>query len=406
MSEVIKIENLSKVYKRKTKRDGKNVIEDFWALRDLSLSINQGEVLGIIGKNGAGKSTLLKILSKITSPTSGKVTINGRVGSLLEVGTGFHPEMTGRENIYMNGNILGMSNAEINRKLDEIVDFSGVSDFLETPVKRYSSGMQTRLAFAVAAHLEPEILIIDEVLAVGDAEFQKKCLNKIDEIRQNRRTILFVSHRLDAIRNLCTRCAWLHNGELKLDNTNCNQVIKTYLSHTISSHTLKHFWHPNKNLTAKTESPVEVLKFCLTDCNGELVDGIVLSDEALKIHVHFNCKTPQKNLCIGYYLFNTQNQLIYMSLSTDSKAQNNHNYDAVRHNLSCNMPTNILGDGEYYLKLTVGITNEKAYYSHENSDIGIVMRVNGNQMRSSLWKNWSTQQIYPVLPWVHEQIND
>ena len=178
MPSVVKIENISKVYKRKIKRNGKNVTEDFWALRDLSLNIDQGDVLGVIGKNGAGKSTLLKILSKITSPTEGRITINGRVGSLLEVGTGFHPEMTGRENIYMNGNILGMSNAEINRKLDEIVDFSGVADFLETPVKRYSSGMQTRLAFAVAAHLEPEVLIIDEVLAVGDAEFQEKCLGK------------------------------------------------------------------------------------------------------------------------------------------------------------------------------------------------------------------------------------
>jgi len=189
-------------------------VEEFWALKDVSFEVNEGEVLGIIGRNGAGKSTLLKILSRITEPTRGRVVLNGRVASLLEVGTGFHPELTGRENIFLNGAILGMSRAEIRAKFDEIVDFAGVETFLDTPVKRYSSGMYVRLAFAVAAHLEPEILIVDEVLAVGDAEFQKKCLGKMGEVAKGGRTVLFVSHNMGAVRALCGKVIALDRGGL------------------------------------------------------------------------------------------------------------------------------------------------------------------------------------------------
>ncbi len=184
-------------------------VEDFWALRDIDFAIRRGEVVGVIGRNGAGKSTLLKILSRITEPTEGRVEIRGRVASLLEVGTGFHPELTGRENIYLNGAILGMTHAEIRRKFDEIVAFAEVERFLDTPVKRYSSGMYVRLAFAVAAHLEPEILIVDEVLAVGDAEFQKKCLGKMGEVAGHGRTVLFVSHNMAAVQTLCPRTSSL-----------------------------------------------------------------------------------------------------------------------------------------------------------------------------------------------------
>jgi len=189
--------------------------EEFWALREISFDIKQGECIGIIGPNGAGKSTLLKILSRITEPTVGKVRINGSVGSLLEVGTGFHPELTGRENIFLNGAILGMSKRDIKEKFDEIVSFAEIEKFLDTPVKRYSSGMYVRLAFAVAAHLEPEILLIDEVLAVGDMAFQKKCLGKMDDIAKEGRTVLFVSHNMGAIRNLCVRAFWIESGKIK-----------------------------------------------------------------------------------------------------------------------------------------------------------------------------------------------
>lgn len=200
----------------------------FWALRDVNFSIEQGQVLGVVGRNGAGKSTLLKILSRITTPTTGQVTLHGRVGSLLEVGTGFHSELTGRENIYLNGVILGMRKAEINKKFDEIVAFSEVGPFLDTPVKRYSSGMNVRLAFAVAAHLEPEILLVDEVLAVGDAAFQKKCLGKMQNVANEGRTILFVSHNMCAVRQLCTSCLWIDRGKIK-QYGEPSSVVEAYL---------------------------------------------------------------------------------------------------------------------------------------------------------------------------------
>ncbi|WP_100629618.1 ABC transporter ATP-binding protein [Algoriphagus formosus] len=205
-----------------------------WALKDVSFEVKQGEVLGIIGKNGAGKSTLLKILSKITEPTSGRIEMNGRVAALLEVGTGFHPELTGRENIYMNGTILGMTKKEIDRKLDEIIDFSGVEKYVDTPVKFYSSGMRVRLGFSVAAHLEPEILIIDEVLAVGDFEFQKKCLGKMKDVSVSGRTVLFVSHNLEAVKNLCDRVLLIENGII-VKNDRTTSVIDFYLQKSISS---------------------------------------------------------------------------------------------------------------------------------------------------------------------------
>lgn len=190
-------------------------VEPFWALKDISFTIERGQVVGIIGRNGSGKSTLLKIIARITAPTSGEVVLSGRTGTLLEVGTGFHPELSGRENVFLNGAILGMSRAEIARKFDEIVDFSGVEAFIDTPVKRYSSGMQTRLAFSVAAHLDPEVLIIDEVLAVGDAEFQKKCLGKMKDVTTSGRTVVFVSHSMATVTSLCDRCVFLEHGEIR-----------------------------------------------------------------------------------------------------------------------------------------------------------------------------------------------
>ncbi len=225
----IKVSNLGKRYTIGVSKEGSlrdtlgNIFrseakkgEEFWALRNIDFTINQGDVVGIVGKNGAGKSTLLKLLSQITKPTEGRIQLNGRVASLLEVGTGFHPELTGRENVYLNGTILGMSRKEVKDKFDEIVAFSGVEKFIDTPVKRYSSGMYVRLAFAVAAHLEPEILIIDEVLAVGDAEFQKKCLGKMRDVATEGRTVLFVSHNMAAVKELCTKGILLEKGEIKV----------------------------------------------------------------------------------------------------------------------------------------------------------------------------------------------
>ncbi|MGE0826088.1 MAG: ABC transporter ATP-binding protein [Candidatus Binatia bacterium] len=214
--------------KRSAQRERKSQ-ESVWAVRDISMRVDEGEVVGIIGRNGAGKSTLLKILSRITYPTSGKLDIRGRVAALLEVGTGFHGELTGRENIFLNGSILGMKHKEVAKKLDAIVDFAGVEKFLDTPVKRYSSGMFLRLGFAVAAHLEPHVLIVDEVLAVGDVGFQKKCLNVMSELRRGGRTVLFVSHNMSAVENLCSRVLWIDNGQVR-ENGPAKQVIESYMA--------------------------------------------------------------------------------------------------------------------------------------------------------------------------------
>ena len=225
-------------------RTHKGESEYVWALKDITFNVEQGEVLGIIGKNGAGKSTLLKILSKVTSPTTGTIKARGRIASLLEVGTGFHPEMTGRENIYMNGSIMGMTKAEITRKLDEIVDFAGVERYIDTPVKRYSSGMTVRLGFAIAAHLEPEILVVDEVLAVGDAEFQKKAIGKMQDVsRGGRRTVLFVSHNMAAIKSLCGRGVILENGNIK-DIGQIDPIVSCYLRGNSNIENYEHWEHP------------------------------------------------------------------------------------------------------------------------------------------------------------------
>ena len=255
--------------------------EEFWALKDVSFDVMPGDTIGIIGKNGAGKSTLLKILSKITPPTSGNIICRGRIASLLEVGTGFHPELSGRENIFLNGSILGMKRFEIQKQFDAIVDFSGVEKFIDTPLKHYSSGMQLRLAFAVSAFLEPEILIIDEVLAVGDAEFQKKCLNKMEDVSRNGRTILFVSHNMSAVKELCKRGIHLSNGKIGA-NAGMDETIKHYTSELAE---LAHFQNGSLIIKNKNIYKLELLS------NDALSDSIMMGSD-LKFRVYF--KTQQK----------------------------------------------------------------------------------------------------------------
>jgi lipopolysaccharide transport system ATP-binding protein len=270
--------------------------EDFWALNDVSFEIKQGDRVGIIGRNGAGKSTLLKILSRITEPTNGKVAITGRVASLLEVGTGFHPELTGRENIFLNGAILGMSKVEIERKFDEIVDFAEVEKFLDTPVKRYSSGMYVRLAFAVAAHLEPEILIVDEVLAVGDAAFQKKCLGKMDEVAEKEgRTVLFVSHSMAAITTLCNRALLMNAGRMIMDDT-VSEVTTYYQTESLAIDANKSSLHDAERkgsgkakfsyLTVQPCSkPGESLPIAYAGCDLEIVATIEATENIIDANV-------------------------------------------------------------------------------------------------------------------------
>lgn len=273
----------------KAKKNSLPAKEEFWALKDLNFEIKQGEAVGIIGRNGAGKSTLLKILSRITEPTTGRIELNGRVASLLEVGTGFHPELTGRENIFLNGAILGMSRAEMKRKFDEIVDFSGVEKFLDTPVKRYSSGMYVRLAFSIAAHLEPEILVVDEVLAVGDSEFQKKCLGKMKEVTNKEgRTVLFVSHDITAIEFLCDTAIYLRNGEVK--SYNHSYIITTeYLKDNRESMKLKNSISLSEGVLLKSIN----------------VNNLISSGDPLpfEITIECSCSTPPRisEFCLLFY---------------------------------------------------------------------------------------------------------
>jgi ABC-type polysaccharide/polyol phosphate transport system ATPase subunit len=270
-------------------RDGETV----WALQDINFTVQQGEAVGIVGRNGAGKSTLLKILSQVTSPTTGAVKVKGRIASLLEVGTGFHAELTGRENIYLNGAIMGMSRAEVNRKLDEIVDFSGVEKFIDTPVKRYSSGMYVRLAFAVAAHLEPDILVVDEVLAVGDAEFQKKCLGKMDAVaHQQGRTILFVSHNMSALKALCEKTILLKSGAIQSQGPSEN-IIREYLSE-------QKYGSLNTSISVDAHQSYppdfEVTKVELVNSRAEYVEQLLVQEP-------FECRFHYKINVDGYYRF-------------------------------------------------------------------------------------------------------
>lgn len=285
-----------------------NLTERFWALQDINFSVQQGEVVGIIGHNGAGKSTLLKVLSRITEPTRGEVKFRGRLGSLLEVGTGFHPELTGRENIYLNGAILGMTRAEVTRKFDEIVDFAGVERFIETPVKHYSSGMYTRLAFAVAAHLEPEILLVDEVLSVGDATFQKKSMGKMGEVAESGRTVLFVSHNMAAVANFCTRVIVLQRGQAIFDGSQ-TEGIQNYMT------SLNESGNSSDLSTRKDrygDGVIRMTEIVFRDHQGNLTQNIG-SGQDLDICISYEVKKPQElgNIIVGINCFNQTGTAVF-----------------------------------------------------------------------------------------------
>ena len=316
----------------------------FWALRDVGLDVKPGEVLGLIGRNGAGKSTLLKILSRITNPTTGTATIRGRVGSLLEVGTGFHPELTGRENIYLNGTILGMKRAEIKRHFDEIVDFAEVGRFLDTPVKRYSSGMYVRLAFAVAAHLSPEVLLIDEVLAVGDAAFQRKCLGKMGDVARQGRTVVFVSHNMSAINRVCHRALWLDGGRIKADGPT-GDVVQNYLAADVSRSARVRF-DPQPDRDGQITA-VEVLnaKMQPSQC--------VLADEAYSFRVRYRFTGACRQYRVGVVLRLPDGTEVYGSASSDAGGQL-WDAPAGEHVAHLTLPAGLLSPGRYLLSCFLG----------------------------------------------------
>ncbi len=316
--------------------------DDFWALRNISFDVKHGEVIGLVGRNGAGKSTLLKILSRITEPTEGRAVINGRIGSLLEVGTGFHPELTGRENIFLNGAILGMRRTEITRKFDEIVAFAEIEKFLDTPVKRYSSGMYVRLAFAVAAHLEPEILLVDEVLAVGDAAFQKKCLGKMSDVAGEGRTVLFVSHNMTAVQSLCHRAVWLEGGGVR-EIGSAQKIVQGYLQ-TAAVSTAEQVWEDPD--TAPGDDKVRLQSVRVVPQDGVAFDDINVNTP-VDLQFAFHNYQADVELNFSLIIHNLEDVCIMNVVSPPQR------FAKGLVNGVCHIPAGLLNDATYRVRLLV-----------------------------------------------------
>jgi len=365
-----------------------------WALRDVSFDVQQGEVVGIIGVNGAGKSTLLKVISRITPPTKGKITIRGRVSSLLEVGTGFHPELTGRENVYLNGTILGMRKLEVDRKFDEIVEFSGVEKFLDTPVKRYSMGMRVRLAFAVAAHLEPEILIIDEVLAVGDAEFQKKCLNKMEDVGKEGRTVLFVSHNMAAVTRLCGRGILLSAGSI-LDDGDTHAIVSSYLTSGLGS-TAARDWSDSDD--APGDDSVRLRALRVIDPQGNVSEGMDIRHSA-GLQMEFDVLEPGHILLPYFRLTNGEGISIFSTIDQDlqwhSKVREPGRYVSTAW-----IPENLLSEGMVYVQAAMR-TEHRKYRPFQEADaiaFNVIDAMEGGSARGE-WVGKLLGAVRPKLDW-------
>lgn len=388
-STVISIEDLSKIYRmgeigtgtfygdikhwwarRRGKLDpfgkigelyqNKGKDKTIWALKDVSFTVQEGAAVGIIGRNGAGKSTLLKILSRVTAPTSGVVKVKGRIASLLEVGTGFHPELTGRENIFLNGAIMGMTRSEVKRKFDEIVDFSGVGEFIDTPVKRYSSGMYVRLAFAVAAHLEPEILIVDEVLAVGDAQFQKKCLGKMDEAAKGGRTVLFVSHSVAAVSRVCETAIWVDKGRLAMQAPT-DEVISAYLNREAVSVSHKEWIG---GLCQPGVDEFELNEASILDSENRVTSSIA-AQKPFSIYIRYTIKKELPYCRVGFDLLTESGEVIFESYDSDDTR-----YAGPRqvgeYCSYCVIPGNFLNTKKYYVSIYAGMPGIKYLAGAEN----------------------------------------
>ncbi|MEI6827066.1 MAG: ABC transporter ATP-binding protein [Desulfuromonadales bacterium] len=362
--------------------------EDFWALKDVSFEVNQGDRIGIIGRNGAGKSTLLKILSRITEPTTGSVRIKGRVASLLEVGTGFHPELTGRENIFLNGAILGMGRVEIKKKFDEIVEFAEIEKFLDTPVKRYSSGMYVRLAFAVAAHLEPEILIVDEVLAVGDAQFQKKCLGKMEDVSAREgRTVLFVSHNMTALKSLCSRAMWLNAGQMIDDGETC-KIVTNYLQNGAYK-TLEQAWNSNEN--APGNDKVRLRRVCIIPESDD--ESEITVETPLRMEFEFWNSIPETKLSFSMHLYNAEGLCIINSGSKFFSGS-----DGLIKG-TCYIPGNFLNDGIYRVMIIIVKDGSMHLYSH--NDV-LIFEVHDIERQGAWYGKWPGV-VRPDFKWTVEQ---
>jgi len=366
----------------RTQDDG--TLDFVWSLKDINFEVKHGEVLGIIGRNGAGKSTLLKILSKITAPTTGRISIEGRVASLLEVGTGFHPELTGRENIFLNGTILGMSKTEVKSKLEEIVDFSGVAKYLDTPVKRYSSGMMVRLGFAVAAHLEPEILIVDEVLAVGDVEFQKKCLGKMKDVSGEGRTVLFVSHNMEAVKNLCTKAILLEKGHNVFSGYS-SEVVSKYFSNNFSNKKGITEWDGSH----KELDQVEMKSIKISQENEEKIKR----KKSINISLEFFVKVSVE-LHFEIHLFSKEGILIFEVTSQPE------NYSEGGYREICEIPGGLLNTGEFYFDIMIVKNHNQPILKLEEV---LYFEIEESKREIEFYGNWPGI-LRPELQWIKERM--
>lgn len=369
--------------------------EEFWALRDVTFDVKEGDRVGIIGRNGAGKSTLLKVLSRITEPTKGRISIKGRVASLLEVGTGFHPELTGRENIYLNGAILGMNHAEILRKFDQIVSFAEIERFLDTPVKRYSSGMYVRLAFAVAAHLEPEILIVDEVLAVGDVAFQKKCMSHMNEVGSNGRTVLFVSHNIGAIEQLCNSIVCLGQGRMIEHSYDVRGAVRNYMG-AFGSATVSEWCNEDGAYENAWFAPT---RFYIGDDSGDINPSRSIGvSEKIFIYIEGVCKNIDPALQVGIALYGETGDLIFWSFATDD--QNSWpDISLGRNILRLEIPGYLLNEGVYRVELGIALYHRAWICEPGKNAPGISLEIRGGFLASNYWTERRVGLLAPIFSW-------
>ncbi len=372
--------------------------EEIWALKDVSFEVKHGEVVGIIGRNGAGKSTLLKILSRITEPTTGYADVYGRVGALLEVGTGFHPELTGRENVYLNGAILGMSRNDINRKFDEIVEFAGVEKFIDTPVKHYSSGMGLRLGFSVAAHLEPEILVVDEVLAVGDAQFQKKCLGKMSDVAGEGRTVLFVSHNMGAVQNLCNRTIWLNEGAV-VDEGATDSVVSHYLNSAISGSMDQIYEDIEK---APGNDRIRVRRMRVVPAEGDPSEPITMTTPLRIEFEYWNLKPTLLNLSL--HVYGTDGSMLFNTAPVHDVKWLTEPHPKGLFRSVCHIPGYLLNSGTH--RVTVLFVEDQARAIFRMDD-GLVFDVaEAPEVRgAATWFGRWPGAVHPRLEWNTEAIN-
>lgn len=366
-----------------------------WAVRDMNFEVKRGEVLGIIGHNGAGKSTLLKILSRITSPTTGRVEIHGRVSSLLEVGTGFHQELSGRENVYLNGTILGMRKREVDKEFDEIVAFSGVERFIDTPVKRYSSGMKVRLAFAVAAHLRPEILIVDEVLSVGDAEFQRKCMGKMEAIGEEGRTILFVSHNMPAVTRMCSRVLIVERGAI-INDGNAHQVVSSYLTSGKGKTALKE-WPEDDS--APGGDIARLRSVSVLDADGNICNSADIRRPVF-INIEFECRKDGYELLPAFSLWNDEGLLLFSSMDLDNEWRGKKRPPG-RYTCTAEIPGNLLAEGTMMVNTALWEwepTRRIEYHEKEVVAFQVVDNLEGDSARGDYIGNLAGV-MRPKLEW-------